>query len=295
MIISGDLKSFVIQSAETRNQIDVKSESSDSSLGTVYSITRLTLLKKNNMANSKMEQMESNNLESTGNLLYIFNNPFSDSENRGERQPSISLNSAQQSSESSSGSSSESSSSSSSGSSSSSSSSSSEENNGPNSNMHSTAPLHMAPNVPLLPLFVGYKGKSILMSDKIDGVERAQDLLFEIADEMQNPSRKTLEKFTILKNLLRIMNRKQYVELENRVLDKSEKQSSQEKHYNNAWNILRDALSYVGTGPALSTIKSWLQSGKIECAEAARLISKIPKFVIKPSPEYVNEFFVSTR
>jgi len=286
MIISGNLKSFAIQYAETKNQISVKTGKSDSpSLGNVYSITRLTLLKKSDGSNSKLEQLS--NLESTGNLVYTYNNPFSDSENRRERQPSVSVNSAQQQS-------SESSSESSSGSSSSSSSSS--EEYVPYSHMQFKAPLHMAPNVPLLPFFVGYKGKSIRMSSKFNVVESAQNLIYQIADEMQSVEPNTLEKYTILKNLLRVMNRKQYVELEDRVRSKYGKHSSQDKYgYNYVWNTLRDAVTHSGTGPALYSIKNWLQNGQVEGVEAARIVAQLPKIVREPTPEYVNAYFVSIR
>lgn len=287
MIISGNLKRFTIQSSSTKNQISVKPKKSDSFLGTVYTITRLTLVKKGKSFNSNMSgSQESNNLESTGNLVYTYNNPFSNSENRRERRPSISWNSAQvQSSESSS------SSQNSHGGSSSSSSSSSEEYD--ISNMQSKAPLHLAPNVPLLPMFIGYKGKSIQMSEQIDVVPRALQLITQIAEELQlpvNPSA-TLEKYIMLKNLLRTLNHEQYVQLEQLVL--SQKGDSSPAKFKNMQSILRDSVTQAATGPALLTIINWLKTKKVQGIEAARILSQIPKNVHVPTEDYLKTFFVS--
>lgn len=151
----------------------------------------------------------------------------------------------------------------------------------------------MAPNVPLLPYFVGYNGKAIQMSDKIDAVEQAEKLISEIADALQFPyktSEATLEKYIILKNLLRTMSYKQLTELENRVLRNNE---GQDERYNNVWSLFRDVIAQVGTGPALLTIQNWIKTRKVEGIQAARLISQIPKNVRQPTAEYVKAFYVS--
>lgn len=286
IVISGNLKRFTIQSSLTRNQISVKPKKSDPFLGTVYTLTRLTLVKKGKSSNNMIGSQESNNLESTGNLVYTYNNPFSDSENRRERRPSVSWNSAQVQS-------SESSSSQNSHGSSSSSSSSSEEYD--ISNMQSKAALHLAPNVPLLPLFIGYKGKSIQMSDQIDVVSRALQIITQIAEELQlhvNPSA-TLEKYVTLKNLLRILHHEQYVQLENLVHSQESGSDSSLAKYKNMWSILRDSVTQAATGPALLTIVNWLKNKKVEGVEAARILSQIPKNVHEPTEDYLKTFFVS--
>ncbi|XP_011695974.1 PREDICTED: vitellogenin-2-like [Wasmannia auropunctata] len=273
MIITGDLKRFTIQSIQTKNQVSVKPDVSDPYLGAVHSMIKLTLAKKSKVSNPLSDQHESVNLESTGNLLYAYNDPFSSSENRKLRHSSISRNSAQvQSSESSS-----------------SSQSSSEENVMllDDSLWQSKAPLHMAPNVPLLPYFVGYKGKTIQMSDKVNVVEQAANLISQIAEEVASPSktnRDTLEKYTIVKNLIRTMNLKQYAELEQRV-------NAVNGEDQNVWSIFRDLVTHAGTGPALHTIQNWIKSKKIKGIEAARIISQIPKHVRHPTAEYVQAFF----
>lgn len=292
MIISGNLKRFTIQSSVLRNEISIKRENSDSSLGTVHSIMKLILAKKNQISNSMLESQETTQLESTGNLVYTYNNPFSKSEERRAYNPSISRNSGQvQSSESSSSSQSSSSQSSESSESSSSSQSSKELRV---SIVQSEAALHLAPNLPLVPYFVGYNGKAIQLSDQVNAIERAQSLISQIADEVQRPSQimsqNTLEKFTILKNLLRTMSRQQYVELEEQLF--SNHTPSQDNSQQDVWSIYRDAVTYAGTGPAFLTLVQWIKSRKVEGIEAARLISQIPKNVL-PTAEYVKAFFVS--
>lgn len=293
-IISGNLKRFTIQSSVLRNEISVKRENSDSFLGTVHSIMKLILAKKNQISNSMLESQEVTQLESTGNLVYTYNNPFSKSEERRAYNPSISRNSGQVQSSESSSSSQSSSSQSSESSESSSSSQSSEERHV--SIVQSETALHLAPNVPLLPYFVGYNGKAIQLSDQVNAVERAQSLISQIATELQSPrqitSQNTLEKFTILKNLLRTMSRQQYVELEEQLFS-NHYTPSQDNSQQDVWRIYRDAVSHAGTGPAFLTLVQWIKSGKVEGIEAARLVSQIPKNVQQPTAEYVKAFFVS--
>ncbi|XP_071568655.1 vitellogenin-2-like [Temnothorax nylanderi] len=292
LTLSGNLKRFVIQSVVTNAQISVNLGKSNSFLGNVYSVMKLTLVERQKLSSSQLGSLESTNLESIGNLMYTQNNPFSDSENRKERQPSVSWNSMQrQSSESSSSSSQEGAHSYYRGRSSSSSSSSSEEDFIPDP--EPTAELHLAPNVPLLPYFIGYKGKNIQMSDKVNAVENAYNIISQIADALQNPSQTPgvdlLEKYVILKNLLRVMNYEQYTELVNRVVSGDGIQD--EQHHIDSKAVLRDAVAQAGTGPALLTIQNWLHNGKLGDAEAGLVISQIPKHVRKPTAKYVRAFF----
>ncbi|XP_077269193.1 vitellogenin-3-like [Temnothorax americanus] len=292
LTLSGNLKRFVIQSVETNAQISVNLGKSNSFLGNVYSVMKLSLVERQKLSNSQLGSLESTNLESIGNLMYTQNNPFSDSENRKERQPSVSWNSMQrQSSESSSSSSQEDAYGKSHSRSSSSSSSSNEKNFIPDP--EPTAELHLAPNVPLLPFFIGYKGKNIQMSNKVNTVENAYNIIYQIADALQNPSQipgvNLLEKFVILKNLLRVMNYEQYTELVNRVFIGDGIQDKQRHIDSKA--VLRDAVAQAGTGPALLTIQNWLHNGKLGDAEAALVVSQIPKHVHKPTAKYVRAFF----
>ncbi|XP_011879089.1 PREDICTED: uncharacterized protein LOC105568228 [Vollenhovia emeryi] len=284
-IISGDLKCFTIQSTMMKSTITITNKRGDPALGTVHSILRLHLTKKEKLPESTVEIFETNTrknkLQSTGNLLYVYNNPFSETENRKERRPTISKNSAQAESMEMENLSSESELYSW---------SSSEEL----SYEKSQTALHLPPNAPLLPFFVGNKGKSIVMFDKFDAVKEAQDLISQITNELRTPSQKLsqemLEKFTILKNLLRTMNRKQYEELENAVLTNGE-HSEDHLRKRDAWPVLRDAVAHAATGPALLTIENWLKRRQLEGIEAARVVSQIPKTVREPSEKYVRAFY----
>ncbi|XP_011879026.1 PREDICTED: vitellogenin-3-like [Vollenhovia emeryi] len=281
-VISGDLKSFTIHSAVMKNIITITNKKDDPALGTVNSVLKLHLIKKEKLPESSVEIFETNTrknkLQSTGNLLYVYNNPFSETENRKERRPTISKNSAQVESMEMEKLSSENELSSW---------SSSEEL----SDVKSQTKLHLPPNAPLLPFFVGNKGKSIVMSGKFDAVKEARDLISQITDELQTPSQKMgqemLEKFTNLKNLLRTMNRKQYEELQNAVLTKGE----HSEDHKDAWPVLRDAVAHAATGPALLTIKSWLTSRLLKGVEAARVVSQISKNVREPSDKYLMAFY----
>lgn len=296
IIISGDLKRFTIQSSVTKNQISINPKQSDSFLGTVYSIMKLTLAKRNKISDSMLESQELTNLESTGNLVYTYNHPFSKSEERRPNRPNISQNSGQVQSSERSSETSPCCSSSESNETSSSSSSSSSSNKKHVSMLQPETALHMAPNVPLLPYFVGYNGKAIRLSDKVNVVDVAYIILYQITEELQDlnqiSSQTMLEKYTILKNLLRTMNHQEYVELEKQILRNQDKLDSSSR--NDAWNIYCDVVSHAGTGPALLTIANWLKSKKVEGVKAARLLSQMSKNVREPTAAYLKTYFVST-
>lgn len=58
--------------------------------------------------------------------------------------------------------------------------------------------------------------------------------------------------------------------------------------------VLRDAVALVGTGPALLTIKSWIQSRSIQGEEAAEVLSVLPHSAQSLDVNYINTLFVST-
>jgi len=284
MFISGNLKHFTIHSTLMKNHISVKPEKTDPFLGDVHNFMRLTLMKKNKISKLTLDSPELTNFESTGNLVYTYNNPFSHVENRRMRQPSISRNSEQVESLE------RPSSSSQDQDDNESSSSSKEYYKQDDSLLHLRSALHLAPSVPLLPYYVGYKGKSIQMSDKVNVVKHAGDLISQIADELQPPYKEsTLEKYIILKNLVRTMSRKQYSELEDYILHNKDEQDR------DTWSILRDAVTQAGTGPALLTIENWIKNKKLEGVEAARIVSELPKKARLPDAKYVKKLFVSIR
>lgn len=164
----------------------------------------------------------SNNFVSTGNLVYIYNNPFSN-----ERKPSqLSVSQsflAAQSSENRSFNNFNEEKRSNDDSSSSSSSSSSISNNEERNYLQPKPKLDEAPESPLLPYFIGYKGKSIQKSEENYDLV-AVHLIGQITGEIeyfhvdiQQPFIETLERFIILIRLIRTMNVKQIAEVENKL------------------------------------------------------------------------------
>ncbi|KAG5318112.1 VIT1 protein, partial [Pseudoatta argentina] len=270
MLLSGHLKKFTIQSVVTKNHISVKPEKTDPFLGNVHSILKLTLLKKDKISSPLSDSLESTNLKSTGNLMYTYNNPFSDSEN--PILPSVSMNSEQiYSSER----------------------TSSSEKNWDNRNSFSSSSseenqsnilpkrmtMHSAPKSPLLPFMT------------VTNIEQIKNLIHEIAVAIHssNDTRlSAMEQYVFLKNFMRIMSLKQIGELEEHLHNLK----IQDKDYKNVvWSVLRDTVAQVGTEPALLTIHNWLRNNKVEGLEAAKIVSQIPKHVHKPTKEYVRMFY----
>lgn len=301
IIISGSLKRFAIQSSVTTSQMFISPRFYDYQNGIVASKMNLTLRSMDRI--SSPLPMPSNP-ESTGNLVYIYNNPFSDIEERRAPRPSDALKYNQGRSSDCAASSSEATKdgqksrvgcSSSDGASSSSISSSEE-----NTFWQPRPGLLEAPQNPLLPNFVGYKGKYIGKSGEVDVANAIKDLVSQIAKEIDDPSNipdnETLEKFTILCSLIRTMSRKQMMEVEgNLVLSPNELKSNDRSQAfkQNAWAVFRDAITQAGTGPALLTIKNWIEKKIVVGLEAADIVSRIPKNARAPTAEYIRELFVS--
>ncbi|XP_076296565.1 vitellogenin [Lasioglossum baleicum] len=298
VVISGSLKRFVIQSSVTTSKMSVSPRFYDDQAGIVVSRMNVSLA---NMKTINEHLPSPADPESTGNLVFVYDNPFSDTEQRRNSlaskqnnwRTSDSIRSVSSSEEvlanqlnpkgtdSSSGSSS--------------SISSSEEN-------HFWQPkptLEDAPQNPLLPHFVGNNGKHIgHHSANIDTVQAAKDIVFQIANELEKPSeipeQETLEKFTVLTSLLRTMNKKKLAEVGTALhITASELKSADKSQAvkQNAWAVFRDAVAQAGTGPALLIIKQWIKNKDINCMDAADIVSRIPKNARTPTAEYIRAFF----
>jgi len=68
---------------------------------------------------------------------------------------------------------------------------------------------------------------------------------------------------------------------------------NQKSYNQTVWDVLCHAVAHAGTGPTLITIKNWIKNGKLKGIQAARIISKIPKSALAPTAEYVTAFFVN--
>ncbi|XP_076174196.1 vitellogenin isoform X2 [Ptiloglossa arizonensis] len=298
-ILSGNLKSFVIQSSVTTSKMHVSPRFYDHQNGIVVSMMNLTLANKNRI---KSELPTPRNPESTGNLVYVYNNPFSDSEDRrtGKREESLNSNQLHISDSMNAVSSSEEKDKQrikirgSESSASSSSISSSEENQF----WQPKPTMEEAPQFSLLPNFVGYKGKFIGKSDQINLVDTTKTLVVEIAQAIDDSgngyAHEYLEQFTILSELMRTMSRKQLMDAERTLkisLNEIKSNDKSQAVKQNIWAVFRDAVAQAGTGPALLTIKSWIEKGDIDKSEAADVIARIPKNARAPTAEYVKTLF----
>ena len=268
-----------------------KSKFDNTYSGTVYSSMNLILDRMIRISNP---MPVSNNLMSTGNLVYTYNNPFS-SQRKPRWRSSVSQSSAQTSEYHNSN-------------------NSSEENHNEDNNFESEEQdyfqskpkLNEAPESPLLPYFIGYKGMSILNSEenytRIAIRLIRQTLIYDDSrtehfspEQINDRYINALERFTILIRLIRIMNVEQIAEIDNEVYNTINTFSESDFNltHQNVWNAFSCAVANAGTGPALVTIKNWIKSGKLKGIQAAQIISKIPKSALAPTTEYVAAFFVS--
>ncbi|XP_078036187.1 vitellogenin [Augochlora pura] len=291
VIISGSLKKFVIQSSVTTSKMLVSPRFYDDQIGIVVSRVNLTLA---NMKMISQHLPSPADAESTGNLVYVYDNPFSDSTERRNGEPnqgnwltSDSVASISSSEEAAKGKPNFRGSSSSSGSSSSI--SSSEEHRF----LQPKPTLEDAPQNPLLPNFIGIGGKHIGQYDSVNPVTSAKEIIAQIAIEMEDPSNipteETLEKFTILTSLLRTMSWKKLAEIEPNFINELKAKDDIVKQ--NAWAVLRDAVTQAGTGPALLTIKDWIRNHVLDSWEAADIVTRLPKNARTPTAEYIRAFF----
>ncbi|XP_011695972.1 PREDICTED: vitellogenin-1-like [Wasmannia auropunctata] len=282
IVATGNLTCFTIQSSSMTDEISINSNINDMYSGVVYSSMNLTLDRMSQISNPLPS---SNNLVSTGNLVYTYNNPFSNQ--RKPRRSSVSRRTLESENHNSN--------------------SSSDDNSSEERDYLQPKPtLDEAPESPLLPYFIGYKGNSIQKSEE-DYILTAARLIGQITGEMEHfpeqilnePFTDTLERVTILIRLIRTMNVNQIAEIENKLpelfyQDDRNRLSNKEeqKVYDQAaWDVFCSTVAYAGTGPALIAIKNWIKTGKLEGKQAAQIISKIPKAAIAPTAEYIAAFF----
>ncbi|CAH0562009.1 unnamed protein product [Brassicogethes aeneus] len=150
--------------------------------------------------------------------------------------------------------------------------------------------LHLAPEAPLLPYTMAFKGSSIKQDKNFNIVETARKLSRDIGHDVQNPEamleEDTLAKFTTLASLCRVMDAEELREVADEVYSKEE---TGPRH--GAWVAFRDALAETGTGPALLTVQKLIQSGKLQGDEAMNVISTMALAVREPTLEYMRTFY----
>nr|XP_012221806.1 PREDICTED: vitellogenin-2-like [Linepithema humile] len=276
IVLYGNLKRFTIYSSVMRNNIYIKSTKNEN-IGTIHSQVILTLIELDEHHNTI--HINPNKLRTAGNLVYTDGGPFlsqnHDSQSSSEENQSQNNN---------------------------------DQNSADNRNQRieqSLPKLNEVPDSLVMPFFNNYKNQNINLSDQLNPVEAARQKILEIVDEMEQTDNllfeETLEKYTILVNLLRILNVGQYDELKQRLdigsqfqrlnnpdLDKhplSDRQSI-------VWDILYDAVAQSGTGPALLAIANWLKNeNDLNIPQMIQVLTQIPNAARAPTPEYVKTYF----
>ncbi|CAH0562627.1 unnamed protein product [Brassicogethes aeneus] len=290
-VVTGTLKRFTVQNSYTVNKIMMSPTLNDDKKGSVVSILNVTLHEVR--AQSEKPQEISQPI-SLGDLVYRFNKPYSTNQVRGEYRgqtnegmqgsgeemyvahprlfrrsvEEFNLRSAEQYQ--------------------------SQERYMErywNEQQQQEQPkMDKAPQTPFLPFSIGYKGQSVKTEQGFNVVEKVEKLSQEIGKYVQQPEtilkKFVLDKFTILTQLVRIMNADELQKV-------SQKLYSQEQHGEKyaAWIAFRDAVAQAGTGPAFLTIEQWIQTDKIQSQEAAIVISTMARAVREPTVEYIRKFF----
>ncbi|XP_015117716.1 vitellogenin [Diachasma alloeum] len=301
VILTGNLKTFTVHSSVTTEKVLLSPNLHDSKSGVVASKVNLTLSLVRPMSNPWPSPLNS---ESVGNLVYTYEQPFSpegEDRNLGESTMNQSWKNQELEGENNSeekphehhfddSSSSEES-----------------ENNGPHRKelyvekkyyLQPKPTLNEPPQYPILPLFIGNKGKVLRGSDNKELVNKAKKLASEIGRDVEDPNsipqEQTLEKFTTLIAVLRTMNTQQLMEVQkelHQISKDPDEDDEEQKTKNNAWKAFRDAVASAGTGPALVLVTKMIKEKKLDALEIMNVVSTLPKTAKEPTPEYVNAFF----
>ncbi|XP_012280139.1 vitellogenin [Orussus abietinus] len=132
---------------------------------------------------------------------------------------------------------------------------------------------------------------------KLDPKKASIDLSRQIAKDLKKPSEipkaETLDKFTMVTRWIRLMSAQQIEEAANELFEPESKERKGDEHRlrRDAWCMFRDATSQAGTGPALLAIKNWIKTKKIERFETSEVLAVMSRTARLPTPEYVDAFF----
>nr|AGJ71349.1 vitellogenin [Chrysopa septempunctata]QBC41006.1 Vg1 [Chrysopa pallens] len=304
VVISGNLNRYTIQSSVTTNKIIVSPTLYNSQNGMVVSRFNITLEK---VQSSSKPQSKLRSPISIGNLVYSYNSPFAadnqvrpakssspyspsvqididfDSDSSEERRFYEKRARSTRSVESENwgllaGSP-----------------SSSEESNNNSYDADDYQPmptLEHAPEIPMYPFTMGNQGRSVKFA--IDSTKSIMQLVQELAQQIENPNLipkdQSLSKFTLLVDIVRVMKATELKQMGKLLFDKKQ-QLQDNGSAQLAWKVYRDAVTECGTGPALLTIKEWIQTNKIHGEEAAAILASLSHNVLHPTEEYVRVFY----
>lgn len=163
-----------------------------------------------------------------------------------------------------------------------------------------------AANSPLLPYFVGYKGRYIHASHDVDIVSEIVKMAKEIGEDMYRPSqipeKFTLAKFNVLTRMIRTLDEEQFFKIAKQLYFyyDNDYQNSASRYYNYyaqyykyyaAWQAFRDAVAQSGTLPAFRFIKNYILDGKFYGEEASQLLAHFSRRIRTPTEQYMKEYF----
>lgn len=288
-IVTGNLKEYIIQSSVTVNQVILSPTLTNADKGSVVSYMNLTLAH----VQPSQGAPSISNPKSLGTLIYRYDNPFSKSKHArtmskdsqddyvygdiNENSYNRKLRSSSLKSDKDSSAQWESSE------------ERFEEGNQDEFWVQERIPVNKQPNIPLLPYFVGYEGKSVKFAK--DTVNRVQSLAKEIAQELQQretiSKHQTLSKYVILVNLIRLMEANEIERVKTNLYAANAEQGA---NYD-AWTIYRDAVSEAGTGPAFLAVRNWIITKAVRGNDAATLVSSVVHTTTIPSDEYMKLFY----
>ncbi|KAG5880948.1 hypothetical protein JTB14_010379 [Gonioctena quinquepunctata] len=278
-VLTGTLKEYTVQSSVTVNKVFVSPTLTDQKIGSVMSALNVTL----ESVKSQFKEIEDiSSPVKLGNLVYTYDKPYSQSNGvrektayegkRARRMDDVesyhrttTMERMRRSLE-----------------------DSSEEVDHIFKNYKQEKPtLTHAPETPLLPYTTGNKGKSIKESIKI--IDTVQDIAKRIGNDLISENlnyEQTLERFTTLTSLIRIMNADEIKTVADALysnLEQGPKLST--------WNTFRDVLAESGTGPAFLTIQSYIETKKLAEEEASEVLYTMAKAVREPTVPYMKAYF----
>lgn len=183
----------------------------------------------------------------------------------------------------------------------------------PNQDKQPHVSLSKAPEIPLSPLFIGYKGSMIQNSEKVTIEENCFELANQIATDVQDqsniPKKHALDKFSMLSGWVRIMSEQQIKAVgarvqaaltspkpgmkQNKRADRPGQSLDDDNHDVTVWQVYRDAVVEAGTSAAMRVLFDWVNGGQLAGEEAAQAIAALQKSIRVPTPELVKEFYVS--
>lgn len=301
MVISGNLKSYTIQSSVTTNKVILSPEIYNNQKGQVFSRVNLTL---SSVHSAQGEPTGCTNPQTIRKLVYDYNSPWTNDQEARNRWDQTRTTQEYRQTEVSSG-----------------------EGTVRHSRgrraiqnvigkhysdddaesyeemteteWHQQIPtMTHAPEIPFLPYFVGYMGHSIQHAKEVNVNQVVKKLVEEIAQQLLEPShipeKNTLDRYSILTRVIQTMNVKQLQQATQDLYVKTEMETEAPVTVRQkGWMVFRDAVVQAGTGPTLMIIKEWILNRNIEGEEAAEVVAALPKTTIYPTTEYMQNFFVS--